>query len=68
MASDDDLIRLEHSIELYRSVPNSELAIVPGTSHALVFEKPELVGRLVADFLLNDPIATMMPFRRAAQG
>jgi pimeloyl-ACP methyl ester carboxylesterase len=65
VASDDDLIRLEHSIELYRSIPNSELAIVPGTSHALVFEKPELVGRLVADFLRNDPAPTLMPFRRA---
>jgi pimeloyl-ACP methyl ester carboxylesterase len=68
VSGDDDLIPLEHTVELYRSIPESQLAVVPGTSHALVFEKPELVGPLVVDFLRNDPIATMMPFRRAPAG
>lgn len=64
MASDDDLIRLEHTIELYRSIPNSQLAIVPGTSHVLVMEKPAEIDRLILDFLQKDAAPTMWPIRR----
>jgi len=65
LASDDDLMLLEHTVHIYRAIPNSELAIIPGTSHALVMEKPDHVNRVVLDFLRNAPVATMMPFRRA---
>ena len=64
LAGDDDMITLEHTAALFRAIPNSELAVVPGTSHALVMEKPELVNRLVIDFLEKDPVPTFMPFRR----
>jgi pimeloyl-ACP methyl ester carboxylesterase len=66
VSGDDDVVTLEHTVELYRAMPRSELAVVPGTSHVLPLEKPELVNRIVLDFLVNDPPATMMPFRRAA--
>lgn len=66
VSGDDDMMTLEHTIELYRAIPGSELATVPGTSHALMFEKPGLLNRIVLDFLESDPPATMMPFRRAA--
>ena len=66
MAGDDDMVRLDHTDELYRAIPNSELAVVPGTSHAALIEKPDLVNRIILDFLTNDPVPTMMPFRRAA--
>ena len=65
MVGDDDLPSLEHTISLYRAIPNSELAVVPGTSHALPMEKPSWVNQLVLDFLLNEPVATFMPIRRA---
>lgn len=65
VSGDDDLVSLEHTIGLYRAIPNSELAIVPGTSHALVMEKPDLLNRIVLDFLEKDTPLTMMPFRRA---
>jgi pimeloyl-ACP methyl ester carboxylesterase len=65
LIGDDDFVPLEHTIELYRAIPNSELAVVPGTSHALFMEKPSLVNRIVLDFLENDPVPTMMPIRRA---
>jgi pimeloyl-ACP methyl ester carboxylesterase len=64
LAADDDMITLEHSAALYRAIPNSELAVVPGASHALVMEKPQLINRLVLDFLENEPTPTFMPFRR----
>jgi pimeloyl-ACP methyl ester carboxylesterase len=66
LVGDDDFVPLEHTIELYRAIPNSELAIVPGTSHAHFMEKPSLVDRIVLEFLDNDPVPTMMPIRRAA--
>jgi pimeloyl-ACP methyl ester carboxylesterase len=65
VAADDDIVRLEHTLELYRAIPDSELAVTPGTSHALIFEKPGLVNDLVLDFLATDTPSTMMPFRRA---
>ena len=64
MVGDDDLPGLEHTIALYGAIPNSELAVVPGTSHALPMEKPSLVNQLVLDFLANEPVATLMPIRR----
>ncbi|MFI6870926.1 alpha/beta fold hydrolase [Nocardia sp. NPDC050406] len=65
VAGDDDAVALEHTIELYRAVPDSELAVVPGTSHLLVMEKPETVYPLISDFLSNDPVPTRQPIRRA---
>ena len=66
VSGDDDVVTLEHTIDLYRTIPRSELAVVPGTSHALPLEKSELVNRLVLDFLEHDAADTMMPIRRAA--
>ncbi|WP_331754345.1 alpha/beta hydrolase (plasmid) [Streptomyces chartreusis] len=65
LAGDDDIITLEHTIALYRAIPGSQLAVVPGTSHALPMEKPAEVNRIVLDFLAHEPITTMMPVRRA---
>ena len=39
--------------------------MVPGTSHVLILEKPELCNRIMIDFLTTDPVATFMPIRRA---
>ncbi len=47
-----------------RSLPEAEQAVVPGTSHVLVMEKPALVTQLALDFLTTDPITTIMPIRR----
>lgn len=65
VAADDDLVHLEHTLELYRTIPGSELAVVPGTSHTLLMEKPAACTRLVADFLTADPVPTFIPIRRA---
>ena len=65
LVGDDDVVALEHTLELYRSIPNSELAVVPGTSHGHFMEKPSLVNQLVLDFLDNDPVPTMLPIRRS---
>ena len=43
----------------------AELAVVPGTSHGLLVEKPALCNQIIIDFLTQDPVATMAPIRRA---
>jgi pimeloyl-ACP methyl ester carboxylesterase len=68
VAGDDDVISIEHTTTLYRAIPNAELAVVPGTSHVLTMEKPELVNRIILDFIEKDPVPTMMPVRRAPEG
>jgi pimeloyl-ACP methyl ester carboxylesterase len=66
VVGDDDMVSLEHAASLYRAVPGAELAVVPGTSHALPMEKPALFNEMVLDFLEHDPVPTMWPLRRAA--
>ncbi len=68
MVGDDDLMTLAHTASLYESLPLSQLAVVPGTSHAVVLEKPELAGQLIGNFL-NAPVAseTYFPVRRKRQ-
>jgi pimeloyl-ACP methyl ester carboxylesterase len=63
--SDDDLVTLTHAVEMYDALPNAELAVVPGTSHFLMQEKPDLVNKLVVDFLTNEPVPTIAGIRRA---
>lgn len=64
VTADDDVVRPEHTLEIYRSIPDAELAVVPGTSHVLILEKPDLVAQLVLDFLTTDAVPTRIPIRR----
>lgn len=64
MAGDDDAISLEHTTAPYRGLPNSELAIVPGTSHLLIQEKPALCNTIIVDFLTAGTVSTLLPIRR----
>ena len=64
MLGDDDEVTLEHAIDVYRSLPAGELAIIPGTSHGLMIEKPSLCNAILLDFLTNDPVTTLAPVRR----
>ena len=64
MFADDDLVTPRHMVEMYDALPNAELTIVPGTSHFLTQEKPDLVNTVV-DFLTKDPVPTVAPIRRA---
>lgn len=64
VAADDDIVTLEHTVELYRSFPDGYLAIVPGSSHLLLFEHPELCARLVTDFLAGHRGPRLMPMSR----
>lgn len=66
MVGDDDITRFEHTIELYDTIPDAQLAVIPGASHLVPLEKPDLVNQLVLDFLAAEgPTMTMMPLRRS---
>ena len=50
---------------LYESLPNAQLAVIPGASHIAPYEKPGLVFELVTEFLrTGGEVNTMMPIRR----
>ena len=67
MCGDDDEIGWEHLTGLYESIPGAGLAVVPGTSHGLMVEKPGLCGQLITTFLTTDPVPTVAPIRRAGR-
>jgi pimeloyl-ACP methyl ester carboxylesterase len=64
LVADDDEVRLEHAIAMYRNLPDAELAVVPGTSHGLMVEKPDLCNRLILSFLTEEAVETFAPIRR----
>ncbi len=66
MAGDDDSTRLEDTIGLYRAIPEAQLAIVPGASHALLKEYPRETTALIQRFLRGPvPPPTLSPIRRS---
>ncbi|TCC25176.1 alpha/beta fold hydrolase [Kribbella speibonae] len=61
MQGDDDCVRIEHTAEVARAIPDAQVAVVPGASHGLPLEKPELVSQLLLDFLAEPQAAKFMP-------
>jgi len=51
MAGDDDILTLAHLGELQDALPNVQIAVLPGASHAAPMEQPDLVNRLILAFL-----------------
>jgi pimeloyl-ACP methyl ester carboxylesterase len=51
VAGDRDLIKVDQTISLFTSLPHSQLLIVPGASHLVLLEQPELINREVIKFL-----------------
>jgi pimeloyl-ACP methyl ester carboxylesterase len=65
LVGDDDIISHSHTVALFEALPLGQLAVIPGTSHAVVKEKPDLMNAVIVQFLedLNYP-TTRMPIRR----
>jgi pimeloyl-ACP methyl ester carboxylesterase len=59
LLGDDDVPSIEHAAELQRALPTAQLAVVPGASHGLPMEKPDIVNRLILDFLAAEQAAKM---------
>jgi len=43
VSGDRDAVLLEHSIRIFRSIPNSNLCILPASTHFVNTEKPNLM-------------------------
>jgi len=54
MQGDHDIVRVEHSAAVMAALPNAQLAVVPDATHGLPLEKPEIVNRLILDFLADE--------------
>jgi pimeloyl-ACP methyl ester carboxylesterase len=51
IAGDRESIPTEHTLELFRSIKGVQLCIIPGTTHFLLSEKPDVANRAILDFL-----------------
>jgi pimeloyl-ACP methyl ester carboxylesterase len=65
MVGDHDLIREAHTLALFQTLSQAQLAIVPGATHFFPVEKPELTNGLILDFLREPYRETdrVYPFR-----
>lgn len=50
MAGDHDLIRLRHTVAIYRNIPKAYLWIVPNSGHATLLEHSFMFNHLVDRF------------------
>jgi len=66
LVGDDDAVAIGHTIALYEALPAGQLAVVPGSSHLVPIEKPDVVNRLLVDFLDDGAVTSMIPLRRSA--
>jgi len=59
---DHDFVRLEHALEIFKLIPNAELAVIPDASHFALFSEQDRVIPVVDTFLQKPekkiPIAT----------
>ena len=68
VVGDDDMVTLSHTSSLYESLPQGQLAIVPGASHALPLEQPDALAGLILEFLAAaESPRTLVPVRRAGR-
>jgi pimeloyl-ACP methyl ester carboxylesterase len=51
LASDHDVIREEHTVEIYHHLRNAQLAIFPGATHMIPFDDPATFNAVVDRFL-----------------
>lgn len=51
VGDDEDEIPIAHTLALRAGLARSHLAVVPGTGHGLLTDKPDLCATIIADFL-----------------
>jgi len=48
---DRDMISIEHGLEMYRLIKNSQYCVLPNTTHEVFAERPDLINKIAIDFL-----------------
>jgi pimeloyl-ACP methyl ester carboxylesterase len=51
ISGDRDAITLEHTLQIYQTLPNSELCVLPGTDHLTFAGRPEWLNPIISNFL-----------------
>lgn len=51
LIGDTDFVRIEHSAEMQRLIPDARLAVLPGTTHMGVTQRASLILPMAEDFL-----------------
>jgi len=61
VSGDHDVITLEHTLQIFRALPNAELCVLPGTDHGTFFSRPEWLNPIISAFLARpqDAVATV---------
>lgn len=54
MLADRDFISVEAAAALSRKIPGAQLCVIPGADHGLMWRKPEIVNRVILDFLRQE--------------
>jgi pimeloyl-ACP methyl ester carboxylesterase len=60
---DHDLIALDHTVNLFKSLPHAQLLIVPDATHSVLVEQPDLMNNEIIKFL-NTPYRDINPYYR----
>ncbi len=47
---DRDMISIEHGLEMYSLIKNSQYCVLPNTTHEVFAERPDLINRIAIDF------------------
>jgi pimeloyl-ACP methyl ester carboxylesterase len=53
VSGDRDIIKLEHSMEMYRFIKKGQLCILPNTTHNVFNERPDLINKIAIGFFSN---------------
>jgi pimeloyl-ACP methyl ester carboxylesterase len=51
MAGDADIVRPEHAVQMFRLLPHGQLAMLPGTDHGTLLQRPDWVVSMIEAFL-----------------
>ncbi|MEP6504450.1 MAG: alpha/beta hydrolase [Betaproteobacteria bacterium] len=51
IAGDHDFVSIEETVEIWRALPHAQLLILPDTGHGTLQTRPDVVNRIVEDFL-----------------
>jgi pimeloyl-ACP methyl ester carboxylesterase len=65
LAGDHDVIRDEHTLEIYHHIPNSQLCIIPNATHMIPYDEPSRFNAMVerffrAPFVKKDRVKDML--------
>jgi len=55
MQGDQDAIKIEHALEMHRLIKLSQFCVMPAASHFALLEKPDLIEKIIVDFLTKEP-------------